>query len=273
MKNIILITILLISVNLLSAQRIVRQPRYSASSDQSVQIAKIEFSDLETTLELVIRKPEGSGILVSSKMYIQSSDGGKKLYVQKSEGIELEEEYYLNKSNRKTIKLHFPALDKNVNRINLRSGEKGSNWQIFEIIVNPQFRNEVLPKPEIGYREANGKKWKYIINPKYAAQKGAGLKLVEIELKDTVTIVHFEYNGRPNNWIYIPSQTCIQAGNSKELLYVTGAEGITFDKKVFLESGEIAYALHFPKLDKKVKTINFKEVNSGGNWFIFEIEI
>lgn len=276
MKHIILVALILISCSLAhAAKRTISNPKFSASSSDNVQITRIEVDDLETVIYLSVRQPEGSDVLVSPKTYIQSSDGGEKLFVTRSEGITLNESQAIPKSQQLSFVLHFPKLADRVSRINYRAGDSGNYWHIFEIVVNPNLeliRNS--PQPEIGYREENGKKWKYIHNPKYAAKRGRGLNIVEIELMDTATVIHFEYHGTPNNWIRVPAQTCIQPGDGGELLFVKGAIGIPFDEKVLLnETGDYAFSLYFPKLDKKVKLIHYKEVNPGGNWFIFDIEI
>lgn len=276
MKNIILVTLMLISCSLVHAtKRTISNPRFSASSSNNVQITRIDVNDMETVVYLSVNQPEGSDILVSSKTYIQSSDGAEKLYVTRAEGITLNENLPVSELQYVSFILHFPKLADQVNRINYRAGENGNYWHIFEIVVNPNLdliRN--LPASQKGYHEMNGKKWKYIKNPMYAAKSTSGLNIVEIELMDTATVIHFEYHGTPNSWIRIPSQTCIQPADGGELLFVKGAVGIPFDEKIVLgETGDFAYTLYFPKLDKKVKSIHYKEVNPGGSWFIFDIEI
>lgn len=276
MKNIILAALILISCNLVKAKKTITDPKFSASSTNNIRINMIDLDELETVLYITIHQPEGSDVLVSSKTYIQSSDGGDKLFVSKAEGITLDATMPVPRSRKVTFILHFPKLAKEVNRINFRAGEDGNYWHVFELVVNPNLslaRN--LPEPEIGYRKLDGKKWKYILNPRYAAKKANGLKIVKIELMDTATVVHFEYQGVPNNWISIPSQTCIQPGEGGKLLFVKGSDGIPFDEKIIIteNTGIIAYKLYFPKIEKGVKTIHFKEVNPSGSWFFFDIEI
>ena len=275
MKNIILAALVLFSCNIVSAKKVIVNPSFSARSSENIRITRIETDDSGTTLYLNVTQPEGSDVLVSSKTYIQPSNGGKKLYVTGSEGITLDESMIVPHSRQLRFELHFPKLDDQVGQINYRAGENGSYWHIFEIETNPNFNLvRKLPEPGIGYREMNGKKWKYIQNPRYAAKKGNGLEIVEIELMDTATVIYFEYHGAPNNWIRIPSQSCIQPADGGKLLYAKGAVGMPFDEKVYLgENGFMAYKLYFPPVDKKTTLIHFKEANPGGSWFIFDIEI
>lgn len=274
MKQLILTATLIILANCIFAQRVLKSPRYSARSDNNVQVSKIELYKEQTVIELEIRIPDGSIVNVSSKTYIQSSNSEKKFYIKNIEGLALNEDVYFTNSSKKKLKLHFQALPENTNRINLRAGKEASNWHFFELVVNPRFTSEYHQEPEVGYREADGEKWKYIIYPKYAAKRGHGLKLLEVELKPASTVLHFEYSASPGGWVFIPAETCIQESNGGELLFVEKTEGLNINEKTIIDhKGKKTFTLHFPKLDKKVKAINFKEVNPGGNWFIFEIEL
>ncbi|TNJ42574.1 TlpA family protein disulfide reductase [Tamlana fucoidanivorans] len=96
--------------------------------------------------------------------------------------------------------------------------------------------------------------------------------ITKIELNDSNTVLHFHIKVKPGIWISVPKKSFIQDVNNGEKLFVTKAEGIEIGVKHTMdESGEVTYALYFPKLDESVKQIDFGEANEGGNWFVYNI--
>ena len=113
-----------------------------------------------------------------------------------------------------------------------------------------------------------------VLNPKTGFSTAGNLKLTKIELSDTATILNFDVNARPKDWISVPGKTFIQPINSSEKYYVKYSEGIEIDKKFIMpESGKTSYRLFFSALPKGTEAIDFGEANDGGTWFIYDIAL
>ena len=131
--------------------------------------------------------------------------------------------------------------------------------------------NLVLPEKTIINR--NGETVRTITYPRYAAKSMDSFDVYKIELTDSSTVLYFEVMQR-GGWVFVPAKSCIQPSNGGNVLYVRSAEGIRIGQKVTLENtGKLFYKLIFPKIDEGVKKIDFKELNPGGNWSVFELEI
>ncbi|GAA3586978.1 TlpA disulfide reductase family protein [Flavivirga amylovorans] len=114
---------------------------------------------------------------------------------------------------------------------------------------------------------------KVIENPEYGFSSVPGT-IVKVELLDTSTVLHFHLKMRHGSRFFIPKQSYIQDLNGGDKLFITKTEGTKLGKwNVVPESGENSYSLHFPKLNKNVKAIDFGEANEGGDWKVYDIVI
>lgn len=112
---------------------------------------------------------------------------------------------------------------------------------------------------------------KVIENPQHGMDMLPG-EIRKIELTETATILHFHIHARPEGWISIPKESCIIPTGTEEELLVIKAEGIPIGKKHFLDkSGIINFKLFFPPLKKDTGKIDFRELNKGGNWAVYDI--
>lgn len=112
---------------------------------------------------------------------------------------------------------------------------------------------------------------KIIENPSFSASTHSYVKIKNIELLDSVTIIDFEVTFRPNQWIRVlKNKTYIQDSKGGEKLYVKRANGIELNEKHWTpENGVNNYTLYFPAIDNNVESIDFMEEE----WKIFDIEI
>lgn len=276
MKNIILIALISVNCLVVNAQAILN-PRISASSVSigTVQINQIELTEENTIISFTVHQPKGSIIFIPKETYIVSSDGGKKLLLQKADGIIINEKVIIGDTGPKSFKLYFPKIEKNVKQINYHGNSDICNWHFFEINTNPNWiygQPKILPEKSIVKKD--GKQWKSIINPAYTAKSSSSFNIYKVELMDTTTVLYFEILQR-GSWMSVPSESCIQPSDGGKILYVKSAEGIIINKRIMLneESGKLYYKLYFPKIDDSVKKINFKEVNASGNWSVFELDV
>ncbi len=100
------------------------------------------------------------------------------------------------------------------------------------------------------------------------------VKIEKIELRDTATVLSFLTKSPQGSWISIPKETYIQPAGAKEKLFVTSADGIPMNAQYTMPaSGEVRYKLTFPKIDPSVAKLDFGEANTGGTWFIYDIQL
>lgn len=110
-----------------------------------------------------------------------------------------------------------------------------------------------------------------ISNPKFSATTSSYVRITGIEIYDTVTVLNFEVDYFPGDWIRVQSgKTFIEDSNGGEKLYVKRAEGIRLNEKVTVPaSGKQLFKLFFPPLNKSTEKIDFEE----SQWKIFDLEI
>lgn len=114
---------------------------------------------------------------------------------------------------------------------------------------------------------------KVVENPDYGMSSLPG-SITKIEVLDTTTILYFNIKFRAGSKFLIPKETFIQDLDGGDKLFIIDAKGVEISKwEIVPESGSLNYALYFPKLNPDVKTIDFGENNSGGNWDIYDIVI
>jgi hypothetical protein len=275
MRNIYFIILLIANGLFCQAQRI-PNPKISArsSSARAVQINYVEIAQNQTIISLTVYQPKGTTLLIPSETYIVPSEGGEKLMLQKANGISIDKNVRMKRKGRISFQLVFPKIGNTVKKIDYRGGDKDTGWYFFEISTNPNIsepHNVALPEKAIITR--NGETVRSITYPRYAAKSVDGFDIYKIELTDTATILYFEVLQR-GGWVFVPVKSSIQSSDGGNVLYVRSAEGIRIGQKINLESsGKIFYKLIFPKIDDDVKKINFRELNEGGNWSVFELEI
>ena len=142
MRKLVLLFVAIISFNNLFSQRIVENPNYISSSTSSAKITKVELKENETILHFRARIPVGSWIYIPTESYIEdSSKKGKRLYVTKTDGIEMDKRHTIVNNDELRYKLYFPALDKNVDHINFGESNKGGNWFIFNLDLTKNGKN------------------------------------------------------------------------------------------------------------------------------------
>lgn len=111
-----------------------------------------------------------------------------------------------------------------------------------------------------------------IENPECVSSNVNG-KVTKVELLSNATVLYFDVWIRPGLEVYIPKESYIKPVNGEKMYFATHAKGVTLGEKFFVpESGNFSYAIHFPKLPKDVKAIDFDEYNVG-EWEIKGLNI
>ena len=127
------------------AQRIVENPKYTARNSPTVDIAKIELRDTSTFIYCDVTYPPRQGIRLPSTTYIQTADGGEKLRIRGSEGINLDEEFLMPESGKTSYVLYFPPLDPSASTIDLIECSAANCFNIYDIRLREVKSAKVIP--------------------------------------------------------------------------------------------------------------------------------
>ncbi len=252
--------------------QVFNEPRVNACTDKNVFIKKIEITDQETIFTLWLRPYHHNTIFVSSKTYITSSNGGDKLYINEVKDYALDRTLQLDEEKKyQELVVYFPKIDPSVQALNFRAGEDGSYWHFFDIDVST---NIGIDKSVKSGRKGEEDNCKFIESPGYTAKSG-GFAITRIDLCEDETVLYFEVNLRQFSAIWIPPKSAIRDSNGGKDLFVIKAEGTNIGERITAgdNDGEILnYKLFFPPIKESVKKIDFREVNKGGTWFIYEMD-
>ena len=113
-----------------------------------------------------------------------------------------------------------------------------------------------------------------IESPKMGMSTAENVTLEKIELRDTATVLWFNYSSISPNGFSIPKKTFIQVSGAAEKLFVTAANGVQLNKQITVSANEkVNYQLIFPKIDASIAKLDYGEANDGGTWFMYDIQL
>ncbi|GGD12828.1 hypothetical protein [Hyunsoonleella pacifica] len=110
---------------------------------------------------------------------------------------------------------------------------------------------------------------KNIEKPEYGYSTFPG-EITKIEIRDTITVLHFKLEKLPWGYFHIPKESYIQDLSGGNKLFVSEVTGATFKRNFFPSSGVAMYKLFFPPLNKTTKTIDFG-IDRERGWRIYDI--
>ena len=96
---------------------VVEFPAFDTWNSTTLEISKIEMSDSATVLHIDAFFRPHNWIRIDKNTYIRESGTDNRLIVTYSEGIPLDEEYYMPESGTTSFKLFFPPLPPHVTKI------------------------------------------------------------------------------------------------------------------------------------------------------------
>ena len=117
-KQLYLFLLLFLTTEMLSAQ-IIENPSLETRTGSIFTISKIELTPQQTRLFIDIVFPAGWWIETDKNIYIQNTETGEKYYCTQVEGIKFNEKFYMPESGKAQFTLTYPALPKEVKKINL----------------------------------------------------------------------------------------------------------------------------------------------------------
>ena len=120
----------------------------------------------------------------------------------------------------------------------------------------------------------SGKRETLIVDfPCYKEKSSRAIEIFRVVCNDTVTILHMEAVGPPNNWVRLSSGVHLYTDDGDQYKLVNH-KGIELDKECYLpESGKIRFMLEFEPLPEKARIFGFSEGYKKGNWNIRGIRL
>lgn len=113
-----------------------------------------------------------------------------------------------------------------------------------------------------------------IVNPVVDFANTGINQLTKVELGDKETRLYIRTVFLPHWWVKFPTTTYIEDAATGEKWLATGILNGEFDKEIFMPaSGDSTFVLIFPKLDKKVKKINFCNTDGADESVLYGISL
>lgn len=148
MKKILLTFVSTFIISLVFSQTIIQKPFFEKTTHETLEILSITLSDKETVIEMSIRGDNG-WFCADTSYYINDRDNGKKYKLIKANNVPLCPKSYKFKNDSLAFQLVFPALEKNVNYIDIIEGCDNACVKIEKILVNSK-----MSKIKKGYGNA-----------------------------------------------------------------------------------------------------------------------
>ena len=149
MKKYVFFTLYLCCMYACSEKRpaVIERPVFDVRNSSTLEIDKIEMSDSATILYIDAFFRPNNWILISSKTYIRESGSAGKLLITKSEGINLDEEFFMPASGETSFKLFFPPLPPNVVKIDFIESDCADCFKTWGIHLLPGDKVKIDPIP------------------------------------------------------------------------------------------------------------------------------
>jgi thiol-disulfide isomerase/thioredoxin len=193
-KTLLALLVLLLTISVF-AQKTIDKPDFG-SSNLPGNITKIEQTADATILYVAIKFPPGVVILIPKEAYIQDINSDKKLFVIKTEGIPLAENYTMPPSGEANYKFYFPKLNDAVKTIDFAHGDSEGEWFVSDIVINEQAT--MMPKALRGnwFLTDGSNQWDYGFYPTKAVVDKAVWIYKAVEKKQNTYTIVLERNGK-----------------------------------------------------------------------------
>lgn len=216
-KTLLCLFVLLVSCSIFS-QKTVENPEYDFSNLPG-SITKIELTAEATILHFHIKYNPGSWILVPKGSYIQDVNGGEKLFVTKTEGIPLEENYFMPESGEVSYQVYFPKLRSEVSKIDFGEANEGGSWLVYDIVINEQEGGFLMPKELRGnwFLTNGSNQWDYGFYASNAVVDKALWNYKTVEKKKNSYTIVLERSGKQKTiYAQIDNKSGTSFGNDKQ---------------------------------------------------------
>ncbi|MBQ8520211.1 MAG: hypothetical protein IJ456_02270, partial [Bacteroides sp.] len=154
MKNIHLYVwgLLMLLMSCTPENRVIDKPVSLASNTTSIEVSKVALTDSNTVVSVHAWQHPGWWINLTSTS-ILTDDKGNVYPIQGSEGIKIDEKFWMSESGETEFRMIFPPLKRGAKYVDFSEGpEVEGGWQIWGI----QLKNNQLPELRLpkGFKEA-----------------------------------------------------------------------------------------------------------------------
>ena len=148
-------TILFFSIICLNvfSQRVITNPKFTATTASNVQITRVTISDTATVLDFTVRFTPKSWIVFAKDNYIASTSGTEKIYSKAAIGYQgnLGDKWFMPDSGVVHFSLVYPPIDPKIDKIDfIETDNSEKAFKIFGIEINPSANKGILPEPLLG---------------------------------------------------------------------------------------------------------------------------
>jgi thiol-disulfide isomerase/thioredoxin len=135
MRNLFVVVFILTHLCVCSAKdKIVERPPFSVCNTQTVEIEKIVMSDTATIVYMKAFFRPNYWIRIASDTYLRVNE--KKVMIQKSEGIIMDTESFMDSTGMKQFSLFFPPIDPQAKQIDFIESDCENCFKIWGIELN-----------------------------------------------------------------------------------------------------------------------------------------
>jgi thiol-disulfide isomerase/thioredoxin len=168
MKKLTLTCLLfLLSAIVVCSQTVIDHPQTGLSLNNNSTITKVELTDTTTIMSIHTKYTPGWWIRIPKETYIQPI-GCEKLFIKRSEGIPLNEQYTMPPSGEVSYVLTFPAIPRTTQYIDYGEANDGGSWFIYDIAIKPNANKSLLPNALNGnWFDKTSGQWEFGFYDKY----------------------------------------------------------------------------------------------------------
>lgn len=147
MKNafLTLTLIFVLSLSCIHAQTVIENPKHGITLSPYLNLNRIELSDTATVLSFLTHYTPGYWISIPKETFIQNPVDGTKLFIIKTEGIPLNEQYWMPDSGKVAYKLIFPPVNKDWEVMDYGEDNVEGSWAIYDIQLKPNPLSSHVP--------------------------------------------------------------------------------------------------------------------------------
>ena len=157
----------LLSAIVVCSQTVIDHPKTGLSLNNNSTITKVELNDTTTVMSIHTKYTPGWWIRIPKETYIQPI-GCDKLFINRSEGIPLNEQYTMPPSGEVSYVLTFPAIPKTSQYIDYGEANDGGSWFIYDIAIKPNANKSLLPNALNGnWFDKTSGQWEFGFYDKY----------------------------------------------------------------------------------------------------------
>lgn len=140
-RSLLICLSLFIWIGMQAKERVIERPTFIAWNSNALEIEKIAQSDTATTFFVKAYFTPGQWIRINKDSYLLGDDG-VKYPIRSTDGIPLNQEYFMPESGETNFRMIFTPLPESVSSVDFSEGDVPGAWNIWGI----RLKDHTLPK-------------------------------------------------------------------------------------------------------------------------------